>query len=139
MRLHNLRLLLSLANSQSKPIPWAVRELWIGQIVAVMSNAHAKGLLIGALNDNRINIRADGTAILDLSESASRNLPTQRDHLPPELQRMNFDTCTYLDLPNGHLPAWFFNLADCGRPAGFLGLLLHQGSVYKCPSLPLRG
>ena len=89
----NLRLLIGLANSQSKPIPWAVRELWIGQIVAAMSNVHARGLVIGALNINRISIRADATVVLDLSECAHRQLPTQRDRLPPELWRMNFDTC----------------------------------------------
>jgi hypothetical protein len=59
------------------PIPWAVRELWIGQIVAAMSNVHARGLVIGVLNIKRISIRADGTAVLDLSECAHRQLPTQ--------------------------------------------------------------
>ena len=89
----SLRLIIGLANSQSKTILWAVRELWIGQIVAAMSNVHARGLLIGALINNRISIRADGTVVLDLSECAHRQLPTQRDRLPPELWRMNFDTC----------------------------------------------
>ena len=89
----NLRLLIGLAISQSKSIPWAVRELWIGQIVATISNVHARGLVIGALNINRISIRADATVLLDLSECAHRQLPTQRDRLPPELWRMNFDTC----------------------------------------------
>lgn len=89
----NLDLLIGLANSQSKPIPWAVRELWVGQIVAAMSNVHARGLVIGALNINRISIRADATVVLDLSECAQRQLRTQRDRLPPELWRMNFDTC----------------------------------------------
>ena len=89
----NLRLLIGLAISQSKPIPWAVRELWIGQIVAAMSNVHARGLVIGALNMNRISIRADSTVVLDLSECAHRQLLTHRDRLPPELWRMNFNTC----------------------------------------------
>ena len=89
----NLRLVIPAANSQSKPIPWAVRELWIGQIVAAMSNVHARGLVIGALNNHRISIRADGSIVLDLSECAHRQLPTQRDRLPPELWRMSFDTC----------------------------------------------
>ena len=89
----NLWLLISVANSQSKPIPWAVRELWIGQIVAAMSNVHAKNLVIGALNNQRISIRADGSVVLDLSECAHRRLPTQRDRLPPELRRMSFGTC----------------------------------------------
>ena len=88
-----LRSIISLAKNQSKPIPWAVRELWIGQIVAAMSNVHARGLVIGALNINRISIRADGSVVLDLSEYAHRNLSTQRDYLPPELWRMNFDIC----------------------------------------------
>ena len=89
----SLRSIIGLANSQSKPIPWAIRELWIGQIVAAMSNVHARGLVIGALNNNRISIRADGSVVLDLSEYAHRNLHTQRDFLPPELWRTKFDTC----------------------------------------------
>ena len=72
-------------NSQSKRIPWAIRESWIGQIVAAMSNVHARGLVMGALNHNRINIRADGTVVLDVSECAYRHLPTEGDRLPPEL------------------------------------------------------
>lgn len=91
--IHNLELLISLANSQSKPIPWAIRELWVGQIVAAMSNVHGKGLVIGALINTYINLRADGTVVLDLSECAFRNLSTQRDRLPPELWRMNLETC----------------------------------------------
>ena len=89
-----LTLLIGLANKESNTIPWAVRESWIGQIVAAMSNVHAKGLVIGALNNKRISIRADGTVVLDLSECSYRQLSTQRDRLPPELWRMNFDTCT---------------------------------------------
>lgn len=58
-----------------------------------MSHVHARGLVIGALNNNRISIRADGTVVLDLSESAHTHLPTTRDRLPPELRRMSFDTC----------------------------------------------
>ena len=38
----SLNLNMYLANTQSKPIPWAIRELWIGQIVAAMSNVHAR-------------------------------------------------------------------------------------------------
>lgn len=83
----SLKLNISLANSQSKPIPWAVRELWIGQIVAAMSNVHARGLVIGTLNNNRISIRADGSVVLDICEYAHINLRTQRDCLPPELWR----------------------------------------------------
>ena len=89
----SLKLLISLANSQSKPIPWTVRESWIGQIVAAMSNVHARGLVIGALNNDRISIRSDGTAVLELSECAHSYLPTQRDRLPPELWEMNFGAC----------------------------------------------
>ena len=87
-----LGIVIGLAISQSKPIPWAVRELWIGQIVAAMSKVHARGIVIGALNLRRISIRANGTAVLDLSECAQRQLPPQRDRLPPELWRLN-DTC----------------------------------------------
>lgn len=89
----NLKLLIGQANKHSKPIPWAVRELWIGQIVAAMCNVHARGLVIGALNIKRISIKADGTAVVDLSDRAHRKLPAQRDRLPPELQRMNINTC----------------------------------------------
>ena len=89
----NLRLVISEANSRFKTIPWAVRELWIGQIVAAMSNVHARGLVIGALNNQRISIRADGSVVLDLSECAHRQLPTQRDRLQPELWRASFDAC----------------------------------------------
>ena len=84
----SLKLNISLANSQSKPIPWAIRELWIGQIVAAMSNVHARGLLIGTLNNNRISIRADGSVVLDICEYAHSNLRPQRDCLPPELWSM---------------------------------------------------
>ena len=89
----SLKTIIGLADSQSKPIPWAVRESWIGQIVAAMSNVHARGLVIGALTNYRVSIRADGSVVLDLSEYAHRILRTQRDCLPPELWRMNFDTC----------------------------------------------
>ena len=58
-----------------------------------MSNVHARGLVIGALNNQRISIRADGSVVLDLRECAQRQLSTQRDRLPPELWRMGFDTC----------------------------------------------
>ena len=58
-----------------------------------MSNVHAKERLIGALNIHRINIRADGSIVLDLSEYAHRSLRTRRDFLPPELWRLNLDTC----------------------------------------------
>src|SRR3982074_1835982 len=64
------------------------------QIVAAMSNLHTKGLVIGSLNLNRISIRADGTAVLDLSDGAHRHLSTKPDRLPPELRKtMAFDTC----------------------------------------------
>ena len=89
----NMRLLISLANSKSRPIPWALRELWIGEIVATMSYVHVRGLVLGALKNNRISIRADGALVLDLSDSAHRHLLTQRDLLPPELGSMSFDTC----------------------------------------------
>jgi hypothetical protein len=81
-----LRGLFALANSLSKPIPWPVREAWIGQIMSAASNVHARGLVVGGLNINRANIRADGTAVLDLSDSAHRNLATTPGRLPPELR-----------------------------------------------------
>ncbi|KAL9611266.1 MAG: hypothetical protein Q9167_004092 [Letrouitia subvulpina] len=88
---HNLELLIGLASSQFKLIPWAVRELWMGQIVAAMSNIHARGFVVGGLNNNHIGIRADRTAVLDLGD-CSRQLPNGRDCLPPELREMGFDT-----------------------------------------------
>jgi hypothetical protein len=42
---HILRTFIGLANSLSKTIPWTVRELWMQQIVAAMSNLHTKGLV----------------------------------------------------------------------------------------------
>ncbi|MCJ1397914.1 hypothetical protein MMC11_001110 [Xylographa trunciseda] len=70
----NLRMLFGLANHQSMRIPWAVRKIWIRQIIAAISNVHARGLVIGALNINRIDFREDGTLTLDLSDSAHRHL-----------------------------------------------------------------
>jgi len=57
-----------------------------------MSNVHAKGMLLGAMNNNRISIRADGSAMLDISEHAHKSLPTSRDRLPPELWKSDFDS-----------------------------------------------
>jgi hypothetical protein len=89
----NLRGFIGFANKLSKPIPWAVRELWIRQIISAVSHVHARNLVVGALNMNRVNIRADGTLVLDLGDSAHRHLSTEPDRLPPELrERVTFDT-----------------------------------------------
>lgn len=82
---HDLRGLFGLANGQSKTLPWPVRQLWISQIVSAMSEIHARDLVVGALNMSRINIKIDGTAVLDLSDSAHRHLFTNAAYLPPEL------------------------------------------------------
>ena len=50
---------------------------------------------LGALNLNRAAIRADGTAVLHLSNSAPRHLPATPDRLPPELRNSTtFDDCS---------------------------------------------
>ena len=133
---------MGLANSQSEPIPWAVRRLWIGQIVAAMSNVHARGLLIGALNNNPISTRVDGSVVLDSSENAHRSLRTQRDCLPPELWRLNFGTCRIPRSSPLNFQTDIFQLEYLiwliaeHRPL-CSGLLLHQGRVYKRSSLPV--
>lgn len=92
---NNLRGFLGLANKLEKRIPWPVRELWIRQIVAAISNLHAKNIVLGALNLNRVAMRADGTVALNLSESAPRHLVMTPDRLPPELRNSTtLDKCS---------------------------------------------
>ena len=82
---HNLRGFIGLANLLSRPVPWSVRECWIKQIMEAMADVHAQKLLVGALNLNRIHVRRDGNAVLDLTDCAHRHVPTGRDCIPPEL------------------------------------------------------
>jgi hypothetical protein len=139
---YNLRVLFALANSLFKPIPWAIREAWIGQIVAANSKVHARGLIVGALNINRVNIRVDGTVVLDLSDSAHRNLVTTPDRLTPELREsMTLDTCRTANSTTLNFRTDIFQLGFAiwliaeHRPDS----LLHQSRVDKHPSLPVRG
>ena len=88
--IQNIRLFISLANIMSVRILWHIWELWARQIIAVVSNIHARGFILGALNNNQIGIRADGNVVLDVSESTHKRLSTQRDRLPSELHGMGF-------------------------------------------------
>lgn len=90
---HNLRLLVSFVNGMAKPIPWGVKEIWCGQVVAAIADVRASGFIVGALYNSGIGIRAGRMAMLDLSECAPRKLPTSRDQSPPKLLIPGADRC----------------------------------------------
>lgn len=92
--------LLTVVELRGEWIPWEIRETWARQIVAAVSDVHAKGVVLGVLSLRTILVRADGSAVLDAPKRHARIL-NELGCLPPELRstngspsykRMNFRT-----------------------------------------------
>ncbi|MCJ1379451.1 hypothetical protein MMC17_002552 [Xylographa soralifera] len=82
----SLSRLFDIANSQSKRIPWLIREIWSRQIIEAVSEVYKKDKVIGVLTIYNIGLRADGRAVLTRLKTSQRHIRNVKGAMPPELR-----------------------------------------------------
>ena len=81
----SLRRFLTVVNSETEHIPWAVREIWSRQIVEAVAEVHRRNKVVGLLDLANIGLRADGSAMLTHLKTSQRHIPNEKGLLAPEL------------------------------------------------------
>ena len=77
--------LMAFATRDSQYISWAIRNIWVKQIIEAILNVHERGLIQGCLRLSDFGIRADGTVILARFRPY-RELTNENGCTPPELR-----------------------------------------------------
>ena len=88
----------NLAEARGERIPWEIREEWVKQIIAAVSNVHAKGIVLGLLHLNSVCIRADGSAVLTAPRASGRRPTNRNGYLAPELRSKPCNTPSLKEL-----------------------------------------
>jgi hypothetical protein len=82
----NIRVLLESAIEQGMKIPCEILQMWIGQLVGVISKLHSLGVVIGFLTLADFYLDHNGDMLLSSITTAERSLEDEFGNLPPELR-----------------------------------------------------